>query len=175
MQDAEELVLLGKITKPHGIRGEVKVYPFSGVPENLLHYSTLLFGAIEDDDPLQELAVLRARVQKNCVLMQLKGCSTRNDAETMVGSQVYIVEKNLPELSDDEFYLRDLEGKQIVTVQGKQIGKVTGIILSGSQEIIQVKDGQHEFLIPLVPDFIVSLDSKELTVDLPPGLLEINQ
>ena len=169
----EDLVLLGKITKPHGIRGEVKVYPYSGDPENLLHYSSVLIAAGEDAD-LVPYTIERARVQKNSVLLQLENCSTRNDAEELVDCQLYVHEDELPEPDQDEFYLRDLEGKQMVTEQGQVIGRVTGILTGAGQDLARVKDGTQEYLIPLIPEFLVAIDENEVRVSLPPGLLEIN-
>ena len=168
-----DLVLLGKITKPHGIRGEIKVYPFSGEPENLLHYSRVLIAANEDTD-LVPYRVERARVQKNSVLLQLENCSTRNDAEELVDCRLYVYEDELPEPDQDEFYLRDLEGKRIVTEQGQVIGRVTGILTGAGQDLVRVKDGTQEYLIPLIPEFLVTIDENEVRVSLPPGLLEIN-
>ena len=168
-----DLVLLGKITKPHGIRGEVKVYPYSGEPENLLHYSRVLITADEDTD-FVPCKVERARVQKNSVLLQLENCSTRNDAEELVDYRLYVHEDEMPEPDQDEFYLRDLEGKQMVTEQGQVIGRVTGILTGSGQDLARVKDGTQEYLIPLIPEFLVAIDENEVRVSLPSGLLEIN-
>ena len=168
-----DLVLLGKITKPHGIRGEVKVYPYSGEPENLLHYSRVLITADEEAD-FVPYRVERARVQKNSVLLQLENCSTRNDAEELVDYQLYVHEDELPEPDQDEFYLRDLEGKQMITEQGQVIGRVTDILTGSGQDLARVKDGTQEYLIPLTPEFLVAIDENEVRVSLPPGLLEIN-
>ncbi|MEA2115356.1 MAG: ribosome maturation factor RimM [Thermodesulfobacteriota bacterium] len=167
------LVLLGKITKPHGIRGEVKVYPYSGEPENLLRYSRFLIAADGEADPVP-YRIERARVQKNSVLLQLANCSTRNDAEVLVDCRLYVHEDELPEPDQEEFYLRDLEGKQMVTEQGQVIGRVTGILTGAAQNLARVKDGTQEYLIPLIPEFLVAIDENEVRVSLPPGILEIN-
>lgn len=168
-----DLVLLGKITKPHGIRGEVKVYPFSGEPKNILHYSCVLIATGEDAD-LVPYTIERARVQKNSVLLQLENCTTRNDAEVLVDCRLYVHEDELPEPDHDEFYLRDLEGKKMVTEQGQVIGRVIGILTGAGQDLARVKDGKQEYLIPLTSEFLVAIDENEVRVSLPPGLLEIN-
>ncbi len=170
---AGDLVLLGKVTKPHGIRGEVKVYPYSGEPENFAQYSQVLLAADKESDPVA-YGIKRARVQKNLALLQLKGCDTRNDAEAMVQALVYVYADQLPEPDTDEFYLRDLEGKQMVTEQGRVIGRISGILNNNGQELARVTDGSHEYVIPLVAEFLVSIDEDEVRVSLPPGLLEIN-
>jgi 16S rRNA processing protein RimM len=173
MDRAGERVLIGKVTKPHGIRGEVKVYPYSGIPENFQQYETVLL-AVDDEAEVKRYTIQRARVQKNSVLVQFAGCTTRNEAEALVQMQVYIPEEDLPELDADEFYLRDLEGKEMVTEDGEKIGTVTGILDTGGQDIVQVKSVGREYMIPLVPEFLVSIDENEVRVSLPPGLLDIN-
>lgn len=173
MTDLDDLVLLGKVTKPHGIRGEVKVYPYSGEPENFLRYSRVLISADENAELIGH-TVSRARVQKNIVLMQLENCITRNDAEALVGSLLYVAEEDLPEPAESEFYLRDLEGRQMVVGDGQVIGTVTGIQFNAGQDLAEVSDGKNKYSIPLVPEFLISIDENEVRVSLPPGLLEIN-
>jgi len=171
--NAGELVLLGKITKPHGIRGEVKVYPYSGEPEDFSRFFSVLLAADENADPV-EYRIKRARVQKNSALLQLEGCETRNDAEKLVQSLLYVREQELPDLAEGEYYLRELEGKQIVTDDGQVLGRVSGILNNGAQDLARITDGKHEYVIPLVPEFLVSIGEDEVRVSLPPGLLEIN-
>ena len=173
MEQSTDLVLLGKVTRPHGIRGEVKVYPYSGEPENFLHYSRVLLAPEENSVP-RPYTIERARVQKNSVLLQLKECLTRNQAEELVNFLLYLPEDELPEPEPGEFYLRELEGKQVVTEQGEILGTVDGILQRGVQDLARVTNGQKEYLIPLVPEFFVALDNTRVTVSLPPGLLDIN-
>lgn len=173
MDSRQDLVLLGKVTKPHGIRGELKVYPYSGSPDNLLHYNRILLARDEQSAPVA-YTVERARGQKNCVLLQLENCSDRDDSEALVNYLVYVKEQDLPELAEHEFYLRELEGKQVVTEKGLKIGRFAGILTTDSQDIARIIDGRKEYLVPLVPDFLVSIDEDTVTVSLPPGLLEIN-
>ncbi|RUM35867.1 MAG: 16S rRNA processing protein RimM [Desulfobulbus sp.] len=173
MKELQDLVLLGKVTKPHGIRGEVKVYPYSGVPENVLQYSRIMLAPDEHTEPV-EYTVERARVQKNCVLLQLKNCTTRNDSESLVDSLVFVESKALPKLGENEYYLRDLKGRQMVSEEGRIIGRIDGVLTVNDQDIARVVDGSREYMVPLVPDFLVSIDRDVVTVALPPGLLEIN-
>jgi 16S rRNA processing protein RimM len=169
----ENLVLVGKVTKAHSIRGEIKVYPYSGDPENFLRYDQVLLIAEHDTVPVAH-SVDRARVQKNSVLLRLENCTARDDAERLVQSEVYVHEADLPEPEQDEFYLRALEGRIMKTDKGMVIGRVTGFLTNSGQDIAQVKNGAEEYLIPLAPDFLLSVDEEEVRVSLPPGLLEIN-
>ncbi|MCI5141968.1 MAG: 16S rRNA processing protein RimM [Candidatus Electrothrix sp. ATG1] len=175
MSDAryKDLVPVGKITKAHSMQGEIKVHPFSGSPETMLQYTELHL--VSEDCALPTpYRVERARVQKNSVLFRLEGCSDRTAAEKLVRSQVYVHEDALPELQPDEFYLRDLEGKLLQTKNGRTVGRVTGFLSNSSQEILCVQSDNEEYLIPLIPEFLHTVDKDVVTVSLPPGLLEIN-
>ncbi|MCI5121286.1 MAG: hypothetical protein D3908_08895, partial [Candidatus Electrothrix sp. AUS4] len=92
MSDAgnyKDCIPVGKVTKAHALRGEIKVYPFSGSPENMLRYKELFLQTEDATSPLS-YQVERARIQKNSVLLQLKGCTDRNAAEKLVQAQVYV-------------------------------------------------------------------------------------
>jgi len=173
VEDLEDFVPLGRITKAHSIRGEIKVFPFSGSPETMLHYSELLLVSKDCATPTT-YRIERARVQKNAVLLRLEGCNDRNAAEDLVRSQVYVHKDALPEPDPDEFYLRDLEGKLLKTTEGQAVGRITGFLANSAQDLLCVQGDEEEYLIPLIPEFLHAVDEDEVTVSLPPGLLEIN-
>jgi 16S rRNA processing protein RimM len=170
---ATDLVLVGKVTKAHSIRGEVKVYPFSGSPETMMQYSEIFLTSKNCTTPVR-YQVKRARIQKKAVLLQLKGCTDRTAAEQLVQAQVYVHEDALAAPEPDEFYLRDLEGKLLITQDGQTIGRVHSFLDNGAQDILRVKGKGKEYLIPLIPEFLQAVTGDEVMVSLPPGLLEIN-
>jgi len=180
MSDAgscKELVPVGKVTKAHSIRGEIKVHPFSGSPETMLRYRELFLAVERAEDSSSAPAayqVERARVQKNAVLLQLKGCRDRNAAEKLIGLQISVREDALPKLKSDEFYLRDVDGKLVKTEEGRIIGRISGFLTNSSQDVLRVTAANEEYLIPLVPEFLLAVEEDEVTLSLPPGLLEIN-
>lgn len=171
---AGEFILLGRITKPHGIRGEVKVYPFSGNPENFLNYKEIML-APEEGEKRIPYKITKARVQGKQVLVQLEGCTNRTDAETLVGWQVWLHHSDLPELDRDEFYLLELEGKKVITVEGVELGQVTGVLETAAHDILAITGRDQEYLIPVQKDFFVSIGEDEVVLDVPPGLLDINR
>jgi 16S rRNA processing protein RimM len=172
--DTGDFVLLGKVTKPHGIRGEVKVYPYSGQPENFLNYREVFFALSEDDNWIP-YTIEKSRVQGNQVLLKLKNCTTRSGAEELVGREIWLDRQDLPELEDDEYYWFDFVGKGVVTDDGNELGKVTGVLETGAHGILVVTDKNQEYLIPVINTFIVRVDDKEVVLKLPTGLLEINR
>lgn len=172
--DAGEFVLLGKVTKPHGIRGEVKIYPYSGQPENFLHYSKVFIDQISSSD-LVPYVIRKSRVQGKLAVVELAGCSTRNDAEELAGREIWLMHDDLPELDDTEYYWLDLENKRVVTEDGLELGTVTEIIETGAHDIINVAGPDQEYLIPVHEHFVLRIDENEVVLRLPPGLLDINK
>lgn len=171
----EDLVLIGRVTGAHALRGEVKIRPYSGEPDSLRNYARLLLAKEDDEAAPVPHKVVRVRMQKDCALVQLEDCRSRTEAELLARAAVYVERDALPELEEDEFYLHDLTGRQMKTAEGQLIGTIAGLLLGGGQDIAQVNgtDGQ-EYLIPLVPEFIVAVEAEAVIVSLPPGLLEIN-
>ncbi|WP_417915162.1 ribosome maturation factor RimM [Candidatus Electronema sp. JM] len=167
------LVLLGRVSGPHGIKGELKIRPYSGEPESLLGWSSLLLAVGENAEP-KAWKVEQSRAHKSWTLVKLEGCSDRSSAELLQRADVYIHEDELPELEDGEFYLRDLEGKTVKTEDGQIVGVITGLLTGGVQDILQVENNGQEHLIPLVSEFVVSVNEDAVIMALPSGLLEIN-
>lgn len=167
-------VLVGKVAKPHGIRGEIKVYPYSGQQDNFLGYKEIFLAAGEDEARIP-YAVESSRVQGKLALLKLSGVSTRNEAELLVGSAVWLRRRDLPGLKKGEYYWSDLVGKRAVTDGGRELGLVKGVMATAAHDILTVTDHGRDYLIPLAGEFLVRLDENEVVLNLPPGLLEINK
>lgn len=169
-----EFILLGKVAKPHGIRGEIKVYPYSGQPENFNAYRKV-FMASDSGRELLPYAVEQSRVQGKLAVLKLTGCSTREDAQNLVGREIWLLRRDLPPPDDSEYYWLDLENKQVVTEDGQELGKVAAIFATGAHDIISVTGSGREYLIPVHEEFIVRIDDVKVVLRLPPGLLDINR
>ena len=170
----EDLVLLGKVSKAHGIRGEIKVYPYSGHPQQFAAAYQRIWLASDEQTAPVVYGVEKARVQGQQILVKLEDCSDRTAAQLLVGRLVYVPEDDLPELGEDEFYLQELQGKEVVDTDGELLGRSSGIIDTGAQDLLVVRRDGKEYLIPIVGAFIVAIEEERVVLDLPPGLLEIN-
>jgi 16S rRNA processing protein RimM len=172
-RQAETFILLGTITKPHGIQGELKVRPYTETPGNISQYRRLFLSADKGKSRAPYTNIL-TRVSGNAVILRLEECSTRNQAEQLSGMQIWLPSSDLLPIGEDEFYLYTLEGKQAKTVAGLILGKIKAIVCTSGQDILVIQDAQKEYLVPLVRQFIVAIDEEMVVFDLPPGLLEIN-
>lgn len=170
---AGECIVLGRITRPHGIRGEVKVQPYSGQPENFLKYTQLLVSAA-DQETLLPYEVLQSRVQGRLVVLRLAGCVSREGAEALAGREVWLRRSDLPAPAEDELYLADLEGREVLSEEGLLLGRISGILHTAAHPVLSVTGRGQEYLIPLHAGVVVSLAEGQVVLRLPPGLLEMN-
>ena len=170
---AEQYVLIGKVTKAHGIRGELKLIPYSGDSKSITRHKCLTL-ITPANEILPSRAIKKCRTGSKAAIVQLEGINNRNQSEELAGCGVLVPKTALPRLQEEEFYLHELEGVEVETVEGYQVGMVDAFFDNGSQDILVVKQGKQEFLIPLIPGMIVKRDNRCLTIAPPPGLLEIN-
>ena len=167
-------VLLGTVTRAHGLRGEVKVRPLTESPASFRRYREVYLSAADGAEKTAA-TVQAARVSGQAVVMQLAGCDSREAAERLAGSRIWLASRDLPPSEAGEFYLYTLEGRRAETVDGRQLGRVTGILSAGGQDILVIRNGGEEVLVPAVRAFVRAVEEDRVVLDPPPGLLEINR
>jgi 16S rRNA processing protein RimM len=171
--ESEKYVLLAKVTKAHGIKGELKIRSYSGSPDAIAGHSQLRL--VSSSGILSPVfTVERARIGSKEAIVLLQGIHSRNQAETLCGMGVLVAKTDLPDLADKEFYLHELEGLNVTTVAGEAVGVVESFFNNGVQDLLVVRCGTEEILVPLIPRMIHSRDDGELVIAPPPGLLTIN-
>ncbi|PLX50598.1 MAG: 16S rRNA processing protein RimM [Desulfobulbaceae bacterium] len=167
------LIQVGKIGKPHGLRGELKIYSLADRPSNFLTYRHLILLA-EAGEP-HEYEVAKVRIKGNFAIVALAGVTDRNQAEELVGCQVWVPPEYLAPLADDEFYWHTVMGAEVVDRQGQVLGRLASLMSAGGGEVMVVRDRDEELLIPSLPEFLVEIGPEKIVVDLPDGLLDVNR
>ena len=111
--------------------------------------------------------------QQKRLVMKFIGVDSIDDAETLRDAEICVSEENAVELADGEFFDWQLAGCDVVTVSGKQIGKVRELMRPGGTEILVV-DGDKEYLVPFAESICieVDVDNKRIVIDPPEGLLD---
>lgn len=167
-----EFVEMGSIGRPHGLKGEVGIYWEGEAP--------IPVGGVAwvgpDPDSLRPYDILSARVHKGFPLVSLAGIGDRESAEALRGEKIFLPRSVLPQPADDEAWLEDLVGSQIMLENGAPIGRLDHLEFPAGQEIWVIKnDAGKEILFPARPEFIASIDTEAGTVRIapPPGLLDI--
>ena len=153
-----DLIAYGKVVKPHGLSGEVKVIPFSGDSGSFSSFSTLYIS--KDKNNSQKLLISKSRNQKNLIIVKMQGIDTVDDAEKLRGMTVFVDKKELPGKEEDEYYWFELIGLDVFDEQDTLIGKVDEIIDNTAQPVLVIKKNSDEFLVPLVDKFVDKVDLK---------------
>lgn len=168
-------ITVGKIVKAHGIKGEIKVYPFSGRPENFRSYRQLTL--VNPEQGLaREYEVELCRPSGELALLQLAGLAGRSAAEGLRGWEVRIARELLPKPGAGIYYWHELAGMPVITDTGRELGRVTSLLATTAHDILVITGAGSEYLIPALAGFVAGFthDGKALRVTPPPGLLEIN-
>jgi 16S rRNA processing protein RimM len=163
-------VLIGKIVGVHGIQGTCKMRSFAESLNLFETGSTILVLASDGRQKIHEVNWVKSHTKVD--LISFKGVDHRDQAEMLIGSELYIEKNRLAELEDGSYYWFDLIGMDVFTVDGKHIGRLVSIIQTGSNDVYVVKDDANEILIPALASIVqnIDLDKKRMLVDLPEGL-----
>ena len=166
-------IVIGRITKPHGIKGEVCVDFYADSPSIL---ADTLWLELPSAQP-KPYGVIFARHHHNRLLLTLENVPDRDAAELLRNAEVLVPRERLPALKPGEVYLADLLGFTVILQEtGETIGSITQANLTGGQEIWQITTPEgKDILFPAVPEFVAELDAdaKVARITPPPGLLEI--
>lgn len=130
----DNLIFVAQVGAAHGVKGEVKITTFTADPMAMAGYKTLLR---QDGSPA--LAIASARPAKGGIVARLKGVADRNAAEALRGLKLYIRRDSLPEPEEDEFYLADLIGLTVETVEGEVLGKVRTVQDFGAGDLLEIQ------------------------------------
>lgn len=166
----DRILQIGKIVGIHGIKGELKVVSTSESLDLFRPGNQILVQL--RDGACRPYTVRKVNAYKNILRMALDGIDDRNEAETVVGTQLFISRSVLPETEPDTWYWSDLIGLDVFTRDDEFIGRVASIIETGSNDVFVVRNGDKEILIPAIASVIVDIDleARRMRVDLPEGL-----
>ena len=172
----DDLGMIGEVIKPHGIRGEIKVYLYSEQPENFKHYKKIILQET-GGSAKEAYIVVKSRVQGKVAILQLEGIGTREEAEALQGSKILLNTADFPTLDSDEYYWHQLKGLMVLTEEGQELGRVTRLFNTTAHDIMVVDGAGHDFMIPVNGDIIKEIDEQgeRIVISPPPGLLEINK
>lgn len=167
MQDSDYIVL-GHINGLHGVRGWVKVFSHTQPKENILSYR---IWHLKRNGQWVATELLNGRPQGKGIVAHLKGCDDRDQAAAMMKTEIAIRRDQLPETAPDEYYWADLQGLKVVNTEGVELGVVDHLMETGANDVLVVRDGKAERLIPYVSgQYVVdvSLEEGVITVDWDP-------
>lgn len=176
----KDLVELGRIGEPYGLKGWVNVQPSSEQPEVLLkarqwwvsRVRPAADGAVRKvnkpgsaDLVFEQFKVLEVKVHADRLVAHLEGVEQRELAAQFKGCRVYVSRSRFPALPDGEFYWVDLIGCSVRNLQGVAMGEVQEVVDHGAHPILVVQHGDHEMLIPFVEAYVPKVDPAARIID----------
>ena len=163
-----EYLVVGRVVRPHGVRGAVIVEPLSQVMDSLAPRSMVFLG-----DEARKFELESSRLHQGRWMLTLAGVSDRDQAESLRGMQVRVLYKEPAELDEHEYYHWQILDLPVYLDSGELLGKVVQILETGANDVYVVrKENEEEVLLPAIESVILDVDlvGMRMTVHLLPGL-----
>jgi 16S rRNA processing protein RimM len=165
-QQADDLVVMGHIGVPFGVRGWVKIHTYTEYSDSLLDYSIWWIGK---SGHWREIKVLDSEVHSKSLVVHLAGCDDRDAAAALRGSEIAVPRSALPDTAENEYYWSDLVGLEVINAENQVLGKVSGLLETGANDVLVVQ-GERERLLPFIPQVIQTVDLAAGTICVEWGL-----
>jgi len=173
-QSQAEDVVIARIVKPRGIRGEVACDIETDFLERFASLERVTVWM--PNESRLALRITDHWFHKRRVILKFEGYDTRTAAERLVGGRLVIREADARELEENQFYEYQIIGSEVVTVGGDRIGRVTRLMRTGASDLLVIESEEgRELLVPFADDICseVDMDARRITVNPPEGLLEL--
>jgi 16S rRNA processing protein RimM len=171
----DRMVLVGRIARPHGIRGHVIVTPDTDFVENRFQTGATFW--TRSDRGNEVLTVNSARLQNGRPVIGFEGFEKIEAVERLAGLELRVPEDSLLPLDAGAYYVHDLVGCAVETISGEPVGEVKRVEGGAGASVLSVEGRRGEVLVPLAADICVEVDigGRRIRINPPEGLLELNE
>ena len=153
-----DIIKLGKITAPQGIRGEVRVYPYT---DKLTRFSEIEAVYLNG----RRCRIRKVRYMKNMAVLKLEGIDDRNAAEAVRNQELMLPKEELWEQPEDTYFVDDLVGCSVVSEDGSPVGMLKAVHSRPAQDLYEIEKGDGStFLLPAVKEFVRGVDIGNKTI-----------
>jgi 16S rRNA processing protein RimM len=175
MADWDAMVLVGRVARPHGLRGQVIVNPETDFVEDRFRVGATFQTRSARGD--EQLTVTAARVQNGRPVIAFEGFSSIEDVQRLAGLELRVPEEELQPLDAGMYYHHQLIGCAVETVAGERVGEVVRVNGGAAGSVLEVDGPRGEVLIPLAVEICVEIDveQKRIRIAPPEGLLDVNR
>lgn len=158
----EDIFRIGVITRTHGLKGEVKVYPTT---DDVNRFKTLKHCFIRTKKGDIQVEKKSCKFFKNMVILAFKEFDNINDVEVFKDCDIYVTREDAVPLKEDEYYISDVIDSEVYDEKGKRLGNIKDVIQTGANDVfvVSMEDGR-ELLLPVINDCVLEINSKEKTV-----------
>jgi 16S rRNA processing protein RimM len=169
-------LVVGRIGRPHGVRGEVRLEVLTDFPARRFAPGSHLYVGREEDAAPMPVVVESVRAQNDVLLVRFDVARDRESAAALNGMFALVPRSDAVELGPDAWYAHELVGLEVVTADdGAVVGQVTDLIETGSADVLEVRGAEgRTHLVPLIGTVIASVDlaARRITITPLPGLLD---
>ena len=168
------MILVGRIARPHGIKGQVVINPETDFAEDRFAEGAALW--TRSDRGSEPLTVSSMRMQNGRPVVGFAGFECIEDVERLAGLELRVPEDTLQALDAGSYYQHQLVGCMVETTDGERVGEVTRVDGGTAGSLLAVNGGRGEILIPFVSDICVEIDvaARRIRIEPPEGLLDLN-
>lgn len=169
----EQKFQVGIFSSTHGVHGEFKVFPTTDDVKRFKQLKTVI---MDTGKTTFEAQVENVKFFKQFAILKIKGYDSLNDIEPLKGSTLWVDRENAVKLEKDEYFVADLEGLQVVTDEGKELGILEEVLSTGANDVYIVKNSEgKEYYLPAIKECVLKVDMKKeiITVHMMPGLEEL--
>ena len=157
MAAAGRRVLMGRIVGLYGVQGWLKIESWSEPRTRIFDYQPWQLSTAPGE--AVEVSGVEGRPQGKGLICRLPAVTTRDEAAALVGKDIYVARESLPPPGKGEFYWVDLEGLEVVTTEGVALGRVSHLFATGANDVVVVRDGERERLVPFIQgSYVRSVD-----------------
>ncbi len=155
MSEDSDFVLIGFLRRAHGIRGEISAEQVSDIPER---FRTLQYVLVRKGGQIREIAVESVRTKAKFFLLKLEGIDDRDAARDLTGADIGVRKEDIHPVPEDTYYQFDLVGCVVFGESGREIGKVEDVLKMPANDVLVVRAGEREVLIPIVKTIVKEVD-----------------
>lgn len=168
---APAFLVVGRVVRPHGVRGEIRVEPDTDFPEHLLALREV---TLRKGDASMSARVSSTRPHGSSVLLKLEGIDTLDAASAWRDAAVTVRREKAAPLEAGRHYVSDVLGLRVETEDGRILGTVADVLRTGSNDVYVVRSGERELLVPAISTVVLSIDvdGGRIIVRPMPGMLE---
>ena len=169
----DNILEIGKIVNTHGLRGEVKIVPWTNTPDV---FEDIEYVYVKNGREERKLTIKSVKYQKNNIIVKFKELDDISEAELLKNSVVTTDREQLGDLPEGEYYIADLIGCAVESESGEVYGELSDVLPTGSNDVYVVKrDGKRDLLIPVIDGVVLKVDilNKKITVRLLEGLEDL--
>lgn len=162
-------ILIGQIVNIHGVKGEVKVYPYTDDLLNLTKLKVVYF----DEELTKKINISGTKTVKDMLVLKLDGIDTIDEANSLRKRDIYIPKSNLKKLDNDTYYIEDLIGLDVVDINGDTLGTLNYVFNTGANDVYEVKTKNGNIYLPAIKQVVKKIDMKDkkIYVEIMEGLI----